>query len=156
MSCLEAQLYVSIERAVWMLVDSSFVYIVCQLCCFLRLSLCISELRGIIRFVYMSALRGTIRFVELRISPWTFEKSRNGLRIVRGLGETDSWKKPEVENLWALKCLWGTPLASITDFHFYSIPVLYTNMLDMHILCKHAVYEITKKILSTAVCFVNK
>jgi hypothetical protein len=43
--------------------------------------------------------------LELRISPQIFEKMRNGsigvLRL-RGLGETDSWKKTEVENLVAL------------------------------------------------------
>ncbi len=41
--------------------------------------------------------------VELRISPRIFEKIRNGPNgILRGLGETDSWKKSEVENLVAL------------------------------------------------------
>jgi hypothetical protein len=38
--------------------------------------------------------------LELRISPRIFEKIRNGPNgILRGLGETDSRKKPEVENL---------------------------------------------------------
>ncbi len=38
-----------------------------------------------------------------QISPWIFEKIRNGPNgILRGLGETDSWKKQEVENLVAL------------------------------------------------------
>ncbi len=41
--------------------------------------------------------------LELRISPQIFEKILNGPNgIRRGLGETDSWKKPEVENLVAL------------------------------------------------------
>jgi hypothetical protein len=41
--------------------------------------------------------------LELRISPRIFEKIRNGsIGILRGLGETDSWKKTEVENLVAL------------------------------------------------------
>jgi hypothetical protein len=41
--------------------------------------------------------------LELRISPRIFEKNRNGPDgILRGLGETDSWKKTEVENLVAL------------------------------------------------------
>ncbi len=41
--------------------------------------------------------------LELRISPRIFEKIRNDPNgIVRGLGETDSWKKPEVENLVTL------------------------------------------------------
>jgi hypothetical protein len=43
-----------------------------------------------------------VRF-ELPISPQIFDKiwnSPNG--ILRGLGETDSWKKPEVENLVTL------------------------------------------------------
>jgi hypothetical protein len=40
--------------------------------------------------------------LELRISPRIFEKSRNSPNgILRGLGETDSFKKPEVENLVA-------------------------------------------------------
>jgi hypothetical protein len=41
--------------------------------------------------------------LELRISQQIFEKNRNGpTGILRGLGETDSQKKPEVENLVAL------------------------------------------------------
>jgi hypothetical protein len=41
--------------------------------------------------------------LELRISPRIFEKIRNGPNgTLRGLGETDSWKKPEVENLVTL------------------------------------------------------
>ncbi len=41
--------------------------------------------------------------LELRISPRIFEKIRNGHNgILRGSGETDSWKKPEVENLVTL------------------------------------------------------
>ncbi len=40
---------------------------------------------------------------ELRISLRIFKKIRDGPNgIFRGLGETDSWKKPEVENLLAL------------------------------------------------------
>jgi hypothetical protein len=40
---------------------------------------------------------------ELRISLRIFKKIRNGPNgILRGLGETDSRKKPEVENLMAL------------------------------------------------------
>ncbi len=39
--------------------------------------------------------------LELRISPRIFEKIRNGPNgILRGLGETDSWRKPEVKILW--------------------------------------------------------
>jgi hypothetical protein len=39
----------------------------------------------------------------LRISPRIFEKIRNGPnRILRGLGETDSGKKPEAKNLVTL------------------------------------------------------
>ncbi len=42
-------------------------------------------------------------YLELRISPWIFEKIQNGLIGYPGaLGETDSWKKPEDENLMAL------------------------------------------------------
>jgi hypothetical protein len=38
--------------------------------------------------------------LELRISPRIFEKIRNGPHdIIRGLGETDSRKKPEAKNL---------------------------------------------------------
>ncbi len=38
-------------------------------------------------------------YLELQI----FEKIRNGPNgILRGLGETDSWKNPEVENLVTL------------------------------------------------------
>jgi hypothetical protein len=41
--------------------------------------------------------------LELRISPRIFEKIRNGPNgILRGLGETDSWKKPEAKNLVTL------------------------------------------------------
>ncbi len=41
--------------------------------------------------------------LEPRISPRIFEKIRNGRKgILRCLGETDSWKKPEVENLVTL------------------------------------------------------
>jgi hypothetical protein len=41
--------------------------------------------------------------LELRISPRIFEKIRNSPNgILRGLGETDSRKKPEVENLVTL------------------------------------------------------
>jgi hypothetical protein len=41
--------------------------------------------------------------LKLRISPRIFEKIRNDPNgILRGLGETDSWKKPEVENLVTL------------------------------------------------------
>ena len=37
--------------------------------------------------------------LKLRISPQMFEKIRNDpYGKLRGLGETDSWKKPEVEN----------------------------------------------------------
>ena len=44
--------------------------------------------------------------LELRISPRIFEKIRNDPNgILRGLGETDSWKKPEVENLVTLSLL---------------------------------------------------
>ena len=38
--------------------------------------------------------------LELPISPRIFEKIQNGSNgILGGLGDTDSWKKPEVENL---------------------------------------------------------
>jgi hypothetical protein len=41
--------------------------------------------------------------LEQRISPRVFKKIRNGSSdILRGFGETDSWKKPEVENLETL------------------------------------------------------
>jgi hypothetical protein len=41
--------------------------------------------------------------LEVRISPRIFEKFRNGPNgILRGLGETDSWKKPEAKNLVTL------------------------------------------------------
>ncbi len=41
--------------------------------------------------------------LELRISPRIFEKIRNGPNgLIRGLGETDPCRKPEVENLVAL------------------------------------------------------
>ncbi len=41
--------------------------------------------------------------LKLQISPRIFEKIRNDPHgILRGLGETDSWKKPEVENLVTL------------------------------------------------------
>jgi hypothetical protein len=38
--------------------------------------------------------------LDLRISPRIFEKIRNDPNvIIRGLGEGDSWKKPEAKNL---------------------------------------------------------
>ncbi len=41
--------------------------------------------------------------LELRISPRIFEKNRNGPNgIIRGFGETDPCRKPEVKNLVAL------------------------------------------------------
>ncbi len=41
--------------------------------------------------------------LELGIPPRIFEKIRNDPNgILRGLGETDSWTKPEVENLVTL------------------------------------------------------
>ena len=41
--------------------------------------------------------------LELRISPRIFEKIRNSANvIIRGLGETDSRKKPEAKNLVTL------------------------------------------------------
>ncbi len=41
--------------------------------------------------------------LELRISPWIFEKIWNGhSAIIRKLGETDPCRKPEVKNLVAL------------------------------------------------------
>ncbi len=41
--------------------------------------------------------------LELRISPQIFKKIWNGPNdILRDLGETDSWKKPEIENLMTL------------------------------------------------------
>jgi hypothetical protein len=41
--------------------------------------------------------------LELRISPRIFEKIRNSPKvIIRGLGETDSRKKPEAKNLVTL------------------------------------------------------
>ncbi len=41
--------------------------------------------------------------LELQISLRIFEKIWNGPNgILRGLGETDSWKKPEVKNLVTL------------------------------------------------------
>ncbi len=53
--------------------------------------------------------------LELRISPRIFETIRNGpYGILRGLGETDSWKKPEVENLVALS------LFKVSDFLQFS------------------------------------
>ncbi len=37
--------------------------------------------------------------MELRISPRIFEKIRNGPNcLIRGLGETDSFREPKVEN----------------------------------------------------------
>ncbi len=41
--------------------------------------------------------------LDLRISPRIFEKIRNDSNvIIRGLGEGDSWKKPEAKNLVTL------------------------------------------------------
>jgi hypothetical protein len=41
--------------------------------------------------------------LELRISPRIFEKIRNVPNvIIRGLGEGNSWKKPEAKNLVTL------------------------------------------------------
>ncbi len=61
--------------------------------------------------------------LELRISPRIFEKIRNGpTGILRGLGETDTCKKPKVENLVALS---GTvPPLTITGLRFYVEPLV--------------------------------
>ncbi len=41
--------------------------------------------------------------LEMRISPWIFEKIRNGLNgLLWGWGEIDSWKEPEAKNLVTL------------------------------------------------------
>jgi hypothetical protein len=41
--------------------------------------------------------------LELQISPQIFEKIWNGpYGLLRGLGETESWKNPEIENLVTL------------------------------------------------------
>jgi hypothetical protein len=41
--------------------------------------------------------------LDLQISPRIFEKIRNELNaIISGLGEGDSWKKPEAKNLVTL------------------------------------------------------
>ncbi len=42
-------------------------------------------------------------YFELRITPRILKKNWDGPKgFLGGLGETDSWKKPEVENLVAL------------------------------------------------------
>jgi hypothetical protein len=44
-----------------------------------------------------------VAHLELEISPRIFKKMQNGpYEIFRGMGETDSWKQTEVENLVAL------------------------------------------------------
>jgi hypothetical protein len=55
-------------------------------------------------FFHLSPVSTTkVVHFELRIPPRIFEKIQNGPNgILRGLGETDSYKKPEVENLVAL------------------------------------------------------
>jgi hypothetical protein len=51
----------------------------------------------------LSTVNGTGVYLGLQISPQIFEKIRNSPNgILRGFGETDSWKKPEDENLVAL------------------------------------------------------
>ncbi len=55
-------------------------------------------------FFYLPPVLTTpVLHLDLRISPQIFEKIRNGPNvIIRGLGETDPCKKPEVKNLVAL------------------------------------------------------
>ncbi len=59
--------------------------------------------------------------LELQIFPQIFEKIQNSPdRILRGLEETDSLKKPDVENLVALSLYWNsTSLNTETQQFFY-------------------------------------
>ncbi len=66
-------------------------------------------------FFHLSPVSTTpVANLELRISLWIFEKNSKGPNgILSDLGETDSWKKPELENLVALSLYksvitWGT------------------------------------------------
>ncbi len=55
-------------------------------------------------FFYLPPVSMTpVVHLDLRISLRIFEKIRNGPNsILRGLGETDTWKNPEVKNLVTL------------------------------------------------------
>jgi hypothetical protein len=57
-----------------------------------------------LRFFHLPLVSTTpVVHLELRISPQIFEKILNGPKdLIRGLGETDPCKKPEVENLVSL------------------------------------------------------
>ncbi len=51
-------------------------------------------------FPFATRVNDTVGHLDLQISPRIFEKIRNSPNgILRDLGETDSWKKQEVENL---------------------------------------------------------
>ncbi len=54
-------------------------------------------------FPFATCVNDTGGALDLRISPQILEKIWNDTNgILKGLGETDSWKKPEVENFLAL------------------------------------------------------
>ncbi len=60
---------------------------------------------------------------ELWISPRIFEKIWNGPKgVLRSLGETDSWKKPEVEILVALSLEVTFP-----SYHNFALPGMGSN-----------------------------
>ncbi len=64
-------------------------------------------------FPFATSVNDTGGALELRISPRIFEKIRNGSNsIIRGLGETDPSRKPEVKNL--VDC----PFKALPFFHF--------------------------------------
>ncbi len=58
--------------------------------------------------------------LELRISPWIFEKIRNGLNgLIRGLGETDSWKNQKQKISWHCPCPFNISFGAFSEVFFY-------------------------------------
>ena len=54
-------------------------------------------------YIYVNSTTQRCPNKIIKISPWIFEKIRNGLNgILWGWGENDSWKKPEAKNLVTL------------------------------------------------------
>ncbi len=70
-----------------------------------------------------------VKHLELRISPGIFEKIRNGPNgpsgIFRGLGDTDFWKKPEVENRVVLSLYFPLSRVSFKSQTFLDCLLMY-------------------------------
>ncbi len=66
--------------------------------------------------------------LELWISPRIFENIRNGPNgIIRGLGETDSWRKPEAKILWHCPFKHSLPTSTFLELFELLLFARYTN-----------------------------